>query len=82
MPIRLTTLAAAGLVAVSSAAFTPVPKVDWAMVAKIREEGLQRSRVMDFESYMTDVLSARLTQQNPDVLERTVIAPAPPPESS
>lgn len=35
--------------------------VDWAMVAKIREEGLQRSRVMDFESYMTDVLGARLT---------------------
>ena len=69
MLIRLTTLAAAGLVAVSSAAFTPVPKVDWAMVAKIREAGLQRSRVMDFESYMTDVL------------ERTVIAPAPPPES-
>ncbi|MHB1095535.1 MAG: M20/M25/M40 family metallo-hydrolase [Gemmatimonadaceae bacterium] len=35
--------------------------VDWAMVAKIREEGLQHSRVMDFESYMTDVLGARLT---------------------
>jgi hypothetical protein len=31
------------------------------MVAKIREEGLQRSRVMDIESYMTDVLGARLT---------------------
>jgi len=31
------------------------------MVAKIREEGLQRSRVMDLESYMTDVLGARLT---------------------
>jgi len=37
------------------------PTVDWAMVAKIREEGLQRSRVMDIESYMTDVLGARLT---------------------
>jgi hypothetical protein len=35
--------------------------VDWPMVAKIREEGLQRSRVMDLESYMTDVLGARLT---------------------
>ena len=81
MLLRLTTLAAAALVAVSTAAFTPAPDVDWAMVAKIREEGLQRSRVMDFESFMTDVLSARLTQQNPDVLERTVIAPAPPPES-
>jgi hypothetical protein len=38
----------------------PVP-VDWAMVARIREEGLQRSRVADLESYMTDVLGARLT---------------------
>ena len=37
------------------------PAVDHAMVAKIREEGLQRSRVMDLESYMTDVLGARLT---------------------
>ncbi len=35
--------------------------VDWPTVAKIREEGLQRSRVMDLESYMTDVLGARLT---------------------
>ena len=37
------------------------PVVDWPAVAKIREEGLQRSRVMDLESYMTDVLGARLT---------------------
>ena len=35
--------------------------VDWEMVARIREEGLQRSRVMEYESYMTDVLGARLT---------------------
>jgi carboxypeptidase Q len=35
--------------------------VDWPMVARIREEGLQRSRVMDTTSYMTDVLGARLT---------------------
>lgn len=35
--------------------------VDQAMVARIREEGLQHSRVMDLESYMTDVLGARLT---------------------
>ena len=60
MLMRLTTLAAAGLVA-ATAAFTPAPDVDWAMVAKIREEGLQRSRVMDFEGYMADVLGARLT---------------------
>lgn len=35
--------------------------VDWVMVAKIREEGLQRSQVMEFESYIVDVLGARLT---------------------
>ncbi len=36
-------------------------KVDLEMVAKIREEGLQRSQVADITSYMTDVLGARLT---------------------
>jgi hypothetical protein len=37
------------------------PAVDRVMVAKIRAEGLQRSRVMDFETYIADVLGARLT---------------------
>ena len=37
------------------------PAVDWDTVAKIREEGLQRSQVMDIVGYMTDVLGARLT---------------------
>lgn len=37
---------------------------DPVMVARIREEGLQRSQVMEFESYMTDVLGARLTMSN------------------
>lgn len=36
-------------------------KVDWETVARIREEGLQRSQVMDIVSYMTDVLGPRLT---------------------
>ncbi|MBT8396000.1 MAG: hypothetical protein KJN92_03495, partial [Gemmatimonadetes bacterium] len=35
--------------------------VDWATVAKIREEGLQRSQLQQTLSYMTDVLGARLT---------------------
>ena len=48
------------LLATATAATDPVP-VDWPMVAKIREEGLQRSKVMDYESYMADVLGARLT---------------------
>jgi hypothetical protein len=34
---------------------------DETMVAKIREEGFQRSQVMDIVGYMTDVLGARLT---------------------
>ena len=37
------------------------PTVDWPMVAAIREEGLQRSQLMDALSYITDVLGARLT---------------------
>jgi hypothetical protein len=37
------------------------PTVDWDAVAKIREEGLQRSQVMDIVGYIVDVLGARLT---------------------
>ncbi len=44
-----------------AAAFVQQPAVDQAMVARIREEGLQRSRVMEYESYIVDVLGARLT---------------------
>ena len=61
MTTRLRSFATALLLLVT-AGFTggPVP-VDWVMVARIREEGLQHSQVMDYESYMTDVLGARLT---------------------
>ena len=38
-----------------------VPKADREMIAKIREEGFQRSQIVDTVSYMTDVLGARLT---------------------
>ena len=51
---------AAALLLTAAALADPVP-VDWPMVARIREEGLQHSRVMDFEGYITDVLGARLT---------------------
>jgi hypothetical protein len=34
---------------------------DWEVVSKIREEGLQRSQVMDMVGYMADVLGPRLT---------------------
>jgi len=36
-------------------------RVDLDVVARIREEGFQRSRVMDWAWYMTDVLGPRLT---------------------
>lgn len=50
------------LLVAGSAALRHAPDpVDWVMVAKIREEGLQRSQVMDRVGYMTDVLGARLT---------------------
>ncbi|SVD80555.1 uncharacterized protein METZ01_LOCUS433409, partial [marine metagenome] len=35
--------------------------VNYQMVAKIREEGFQRSQIVEKLSYMTDVLGARLT---------------------
>ena len=41
--------------------WTQPQAVDWAMVAKIREEGLQRSHLPETLSFMTDVLGARLT---------------------
>jgi hypothetical protein len=61
MPTRLKSVAAALLLLLTTAANGAPNPVDWAMVAKIREEGLQHSRVMDYESYMTDVLGARFT---------------------
>jgi hypothetical protein len=61
MTIRTRPFAAALLLLLAAAAPIDTVPVDWAMVAKIREEGLQHSRVMDLESYMTDVLGARLT---------------------
>lgn len=36
-------------------------RIDWETVAKIREEGLQRSQVVDIVGYMTDVLGSRLS---------------------
>jgi hypothetical protein len=46
---------------VATTAFARTVDVDWATVARIREEGLQRSQVMEYESYIADVLGARLT---------------------
>jgi len=55
-------LAAAAVISIFCAPTNAdLPKVDLAMIAKIREEGFQRSQVWDIVSYMTDVLGARLT---------------------
>src|SRR5262249_25953871 len=39
----------------------PKEKLDYAMIAKIREEGLNRSQVMDHISWLSDVYGPRLT---------------------
>ena len=44
-----------------ASAQVPVERVDTAMIEKIKEEGLQRSKVMETISYITDVHGPRLT---------------------
>jgi len=58
---RRAALAAIVLVPFTALSMSEQPSVDWEMVAKIREEGFQRSQVMDIVGYITDVLGARLT---------------------
>ena len=63
---RMTALLIALLVfSLAVPAQVPAPataeKVDLEMMKKIREEGLQRSQVMDTLSWMTDVVGPRLT---------------------
>ena len=61
MHARFKHLAIGAFVLLPASAFTRAISVDWATVARIREEGLQRSKVMEYEAYMVDVLGARLT---------------------
>ena len=61
MPKGISTFATALLVLLSTGASHGTQPADEAMVAKIREEGLQHSQVMEFEGYIADVLGARLT---------------------
>src|SRR4026207_1874481 len=57
------------LVGLPVAADWPVTeKIDFDAVFKIKEEGLQRSKVMEIESYLTDVYGPRLTG-SPDTTE-------------
>ncbi len=54
-------IAAVLAVVIGASASGQAPTADWDMAAKIREEGLQRSQVMDIVGYMTDVLGGRLS---------------------
>ena len=49
------------LVVLSTLAAIAEPRADQGMVARIREEGFQRSQAMDILGYMADVLGPRLT---------------------
>ncbi len=49
------------IIALASISLPAQEPVYWDIVAKIREEGFQRSQVMDLVGYMSDVLGPRLT---------------------
>ena len=53
--------AAAALAIASPLVAQQAEKVDTAAITKIRNEGFQRSKVMEITSYLTDVYGARLT---------------------
>jgi carboxypeptidase Q len=57
MPIRRALLA----LFVAAPLLAQGEKIDAVALAKIRDEGLQRSKVMEITSYLTDVYGARLT---------------------
>jgi hypothetical protein len=59
--LRRTTVALFFLLPFTIYAQKTEPKVDWEVVAKIREEGFQRSQVTDIAEYLTDVLPSRLS---------------------
>ena len=67
--LRLGLLAAPLLLAAT--AIRQSDPVDWATVARIREEGLQHSQVMEFEGYIADVLGARLTNSRDMIRAQT-----------
>ena len=57
------------LVGLPLAADWPVTeKLDLDAIYRIKEEGLQRSKVMEIESYLTDVYGPRLTN-SPEIKE-------------
>ena len=54
-------LLALGLIVGVSAQSVPAEKIDTAMIAKIRAEGMDRSQIMRIEHMLTDVYGPRLT---------------------
>ena len=61
--IRATVVASLALAihTVSASAQMVTERVDLSAVKKIRDEGMNRSKIDDLASYLTDVIGARLT---------------------
>src|SRR5262245_54467856 len=51
----------AAAAALPLAAQWPAEKLDYDAIYRLKDEGLSRSKVMEIESYLTDVYGARLT---------------------
>ncbi len=60
-PALLALLAASVLVLPVAAQWQPVDRLDPQVVYRIKDEGLQRSKVMELSAYLTDVYGPRLT---------------------
>src|SRR5690349_3044282 len=59
--MRRTSLVVLAIVAASVFAGAQSEKLDYAMLGRIRDEGLTRSQVMDHVSWLSDVYGPRLT---------------------
>jgi len=68
MKVRITVLSILILMLVAVSSVFSQEKVDWEVVQKIREEGFQRSQVMDITWYMSELLGPRLSG-TPDLRE-------------
>ena len=68
MPLRFTAAAALILAVVAPPSAHTVEKLDFATIAQIRDEGLNRSQVMDHIWWLSDVYGPRLTG-GPEILQ-------------
>ena len=59
--VRVLAMVAVVALAVALPVAQSVDKADYDAIFKIKEEGLQRSKVMEITSYLTDVYGGRLT---------------------